>query len=410
MSTTRKYPLQRTRTVAKLFEGRLRIELRNRNKVFYARTYAQGRNIGKSTGETTLARAKKSATEWYLDLRAKMRVGESIHGRHFTEAAEAFLQYQNEAQSVSDGQRRNYRQKWSLLKSHFKGVRLADIDLEWLERLRRERALVKTRTGGNVTPTTLKKDLLFIRQVLRHAVEREQWLKELPPFPSFTERKWRILPNPRPFFNHSEYDLLRKTAAKRMREPDLSSRVRADREALYWFILICVGGCLRVGEARSLRFRDCSLSSIQVDKRKEPVLLMKVLGKHSPNGRTREDAFGLYGAVSAFKDLKKQRPDAKPDDLLFPAHHREGFRELLAACKLRTTQDDRTRDLKSLRPTGISLRLDLGPKNPDYRAIAKFARTSPEMIAKFYDQTHPSALLQQVVGFRDRHDGTKNTA
>ncbi len=403
MTTARKYPVQRTTTVAKLFEGRLRIELRNRNPTFYTRTHIAGKALGKSTAETTLADAKKTASDWYLDLLAKVRLGESIHAKTFEVAAEAFLKYQDKVQAVSDGQRRNYHQKWSLLKAHLKGIRLSDIDLDWLEHLRSARGQVKTRTGTMVAPTTIKKDLLFIRQVLRHAIERESWLDELPAFPSFTERKWRILPNPRPFFTYTDYTKLREMAAERRKDPDLTDRVRADRQSLYWFILFCVGGCLRVDEARSLRFRDCALSSVTVDgKKPEPVLLMKVLGKHSPNGREREDAFGLYGAVSAYKALKKSRPEAKPDDLLFPAHHRDGFRELLIACGLRTTAEGRTRDLKSLRPTGICLRLDLGPKNPDYRAIAKFARTSPEMIGKFYDQTHPESLLSQVVGMRGK--------
>jgi hypothetical protein len=46
------------------------------------------------------------------------------------------------------------------------------------------------------------------------------------------------------------------------------------------------------------------------------------------------------------------------------------------------------------------LRLDLGPANPDFRALAKVVRTSPEMIHKFYDQTHPADLLDRVMGFR----------
>ena len=55
---------------------------------------------------------------------------------------------------------------------------------------------------------------------------------------------------------------------------------------------------------------------------------MRVLGKHSRGGN-REDAYGMFGAVNAFKNMRQ---------------------------------------------TGISLRLDLGP-NPDYRDIAKWART-----------------------------------
>jgi hypothetical protein len=48
------------------------------------------------------------------------------------------------------------------------------------------------------------------------------------------------------------------------------------------------------------------------------------------------------------------------------------------------------------------MRLDLGPANPDYRDIAKWARTSPAMIVSFYDQTHPKASVGRIAGFRNQ--------
>ena len=133
---------------------------------------------------------------------------------------------------------------------------------------------------------------------------------------------------------------------------------------------------------------------------------MKVLGKHS-RGCRREEAYGMFGAVTSFKAMQAARPEAKPDDPLFTENHREGIKELLIKAKLREDPDGRTRDAKSLRQTGISLRLDLGP-NPDYRDIAKWARTSPAMIATFYDQTHPQLSVERIVGFRKHPSGKDN--
>jgi hypothetical protein len=76
------------------------------------------------------------------------------------------------------------------------------------------------------------------------------------------------------------------------------------------------------------------------------------------------------------------------------------MRELLTAAGLRTV-NGKTRDLKSLRPTGISLRLDES-ENPDYRDIAKWARTSPKMIADFYDQTHPHDSVTRIMGKKQK--------
>ena len=94
-------------------------------------------------------------------------------------------------------------------------------------------------------------------------------------------------------------------------------------------MLMSVGAALRVGEAYSLRWRDCELITLG-DKDKTEAVHMRVLGKHSRGGQ-REDAYGMFGAVSAFKAMQKARPEAKPDDPLFTENHREGIKELLQA-------------------------------------------------------------------------------
>ncbi|MSO57187.1 MAG: hypothetical protein EXQ55_09765 [Acidobacteria bacterium] len=174
---------------------------------------------------------------------------------------------------------------------------------------------------------------------------------------------------------------VRKLGKARVDEPDQNPRSKRQRQELYWFMLISVGAALRVGEAYSLHWRDCELIKLNDPDHTEAVH-MKVLGKYSRGGK-REEAYGMFGAVTAFKALKAARPEAKPDDKLFTEKHREGIKELLIKAKLRTDADGQTRDAKSLRQIGISLRLELGPI-PDYRDIAKWARTSPAMIAAFY--------------------------
>jgi integrase len=396
----RKRRRQRTKTVRKLFEGRLRIEQRPPRRAYYARVCIQGKLLVKSTGETTIAAAKRVAGEWYRDLLARARTGELIHGRSFEDVAEKFLKHAEQVKAVSEGQRRNYRQKWDLLKPHFKGVKVTDIDARFLLELRQKRADTKTKNGTKVKPTTLKKDLVFVRLVLQHAKEWEKCLDELPEFPSFRGDAWAVLPSPRPFLSHEQWTKVRELAKDRAEEKGLNPRTQRQRQELYWFLLICVGAALRVGEAQSLRWRDCDLTKLD-DADKTDAVHMMVLGKHSRGGK-REDAFGLFGAVSAFKAMKAARPDAKPDDLLFLENHREGMKELLTAAGLRTDADGRTRDAKSLRQTGISLRLDMGPANIDYRDAAKWARTSPAMIATFYDQTHPKASVGRIAGFRNQ--------
>jgi hypothetical protein len=113
--------------------------------------------------------------------------------------------------------------------------------------------------------------------------------------------------------------------------------------------------------------------------------------------------------VSAVKAIQREHPDAKSDDPLFTENRREGIKERLLQAGLRSDAEGRTRDAKSLRQTGISLRLDLGP-NSDYRDIAKWARTSPAMIAAFYDQTYPQLSVERIVGFRKQPERPKGTS
>ena len=393
-----------TELLTKLYDGKLRLERRNGASTIYARTYLQGRLIHKSTGERTLHAATKIATDWYLDLRDRLRKGEDLHGRSFAEVAEAFLLHADQVREVSEGQRRNYRQKWNLLKQQFNGVKVTDVDANFLLTLRETRSKAKTRDGKPVKPATLKKDIDFVRLTLRYAKQIEKCLDELPEFPSFRGEAWEVVPSPRPFLDHEQWVKVRKLGKARIDEPDQNPRSKRQRQELYWFLLISVGAALRVGEAYSLHWRDCELIKLNDPDHTEAVH-MKVLGKHSRGGK-REEAYGMFGAVSAFKAMKAARPDARPDDKLFTENHREGVKALLIKAKLRTDADGRTRDAKSLRQTGISLRLDLGP-NPDYRDIAKWARTSPAMIAAFYDQTHPQHSVERIVGFRKQPKGSK---
>ena len=396
---------QTTHVVAKLYDGKLRLERRNGASVISARTFLQGKLVRKSTGENTVHAATKIATDWYLDLRDRVRKGEDLHGKSFAEMAEAFVEHSDLVREVSEGQRRNYRQKWNLLKEHFNGVRITNVDAKFLLALRETRSKATTKDGKPVKPATLKKDIDFVRLVLRHAKSIEKCLDELPEFPSFRGGAWEVVPSPRPFLDYSQWVKVRDLAKQRMNEPDQNPRTKRQRQELYWFMLMCVGAALRVGEAYSLRWRDCELIKLG-DKDHTEAVHMWVLGKHSRGGK-REEAYGMFGAVNAFKNMRAARPEAKPDDPLFLENHREGIKELLIKANLRVDKEGKTRDAKSLRQTGISLRLDLGP-NPDYRDIAKWARTSPAMIASFYDQTHPQQSVERIVGFRKQLKGKKD--
>ena len=132
--------------VERLYHGRLRIERRTRSPFLYARTFIQGRLVSKSTGERDTGRAIKVATDWYLEQLDRVRRGENIHGHRtlFSEAVRAFLRHAKSAKKVTPDQIKNYEDKWAMFEktyaTYFDGLTVHDIDLEWLERFRHERA------------------------------------------------------------------------------------------------------------------------------------------------------------------------------------------------------------------------------------------------------------------------------
>ena len=146
--------------------------------------------------------------------------------------------------------------------------------------LRETRSQKKTKSGDAVKPGTLKKDFDFVRLVLRHAKYIEKCLDELPGISSFRGEAWEVIPSPRPFLDHDQWVKLRNLGKARISEPDLNPRVQRQRQELYWFMLISVGAALRVGEAYSLRWRDCELIKLN-DKDHTEAVHMLVLGKHS---------------------------------------------------------------------------------------------------------------------------------
>jgi integrase len=392
-------PSRTLELVGKIFDGRVRLERLPTTKNISARAFIQGKLIRKSTRETTLGAASVVARKWFETLLAKNQLGEHIHGPTFGEIAKKFLEHADREAQVSEGQRRNYHDKWNLLKPHFDGIKVKDVDATFLLELRRKRALAVTKRGTRVKSATLKKDFAFISLVLRHAKEIEKCVIERPAFPQF-EGTFSIGKKGRPFLDEQQYKKLHQLAKERAAEPDLNPRTRRQRQELYWFILMCVGAALRVGEAYSIRWCDCELVKLKrADGTEEEAVKMEVLGKHSKGGQ-RELAYGLFGAVYAFKEMQKARPDATPDDALFLENHRQGMKELLTKAELRTDpKTGRTRDAKSLRPTGISLRLERGD-NVSYRDIARWARTSVQVVEDFYDQNHPEKSVERIATFR----------
>jgi hypothetical protein len=105
-------------------------------------------------------------------------------------------------------------------------------------------------------------------------------------------------------------------------------------------------------------------------------LEMRISGKTGLRVSVSTDALSLFQQIIKRKSLKA-------DDLLFGTHHRDAFRELLEASKLRHDDTGGTRNLKALRLTGLMLTILKNP-NVNLVLLARNVGTSAAMLDTFY--------------------------
>jgi integrase len=397
MSETLESPKPKAET-HKTMGGKVNIYRRENSDTWQCSTFLNGRNWRVSTHEDSLGRAKDFAEDWYLALRGKAHAGilqkETRRlGKKFKEAAAKFLE---EAPILTQGQRgptwlNQYELKLNGIILPFLGDKhLAEITSGVIQEYRIWRAQ-NCKTGGTPARSTVHKEIVCIRQVLKTA-RRHGWIEYLPDMSVPYKTSGKI--THRAWFSPEEYKRLYEATRKRALDPK-QPRFRWEAEQLHDYVLFCANTGLRPDEAMRLQFRDVTV--IEDEGSGQTILEIEVRGKRGV-GYCKSTA----GAVHPFERLKARlRPDGGPGragsrtssmangewhepgptDLLFPKWPRDLFNAILEEEKLRTDRDGRPRTAYSLRHTYICLRLLEGA---DIYQIAKNCRTSVEMIEKYY--------------------------
>jgi hypothetical protein len=347
----------------KLEKG-LYLEERKGAANYKARASVKGSSFFFNTETADYARAERLARSWFKRLVADGS-NPSSTPRTVRQAAESFL-----ADLTKPVTKRYHTAKWNAISDFFKAVDVDAVTTPLLKdfvRWRKQRAEQQKRS---VKAHTIHKDFVTIRRILHHAVE-EGWLDRMPVFP----KQERIDANPRPWLDVDEWKTVQRVAKERI-ETAGNPRTKRQREELYDFCLMMVHSCARVDELRNLHVRDCAIK--QAGKLPQrPYLEMRIKGK---TGYRKSIAWS--GAVSAFERLVARR-ELKSDDLLFHEHHRDGFRELLDAAGLRRDGGGSLRNLKSLRSTGLMMRIRSNPRI-NLKLLAENVGTSVSMLDNFY--------------------------
>ena len=341
---------------------RLVLLLPSTTKNYLARTYLNGRLRYQSTKTDRLPTAFSIAAKWYsalLDIGAKDARKHPKPQNTMAHAHEAFLATRTGSKLISS------TMVWNSHVEEFWAHRRID---EITPLVFRE-FYAQRRNVDGVKEHTLHKNVIHIRQVLKHCVENGQ-LSALPFIPKLN----KITHNPRRWLTHAEWKHLQAVSKHRIKDAAPNTRTVQQRQDCHDFAMFMVHSMMRVGEVQHLTFRDCSLAK---NSKGEPVLICDV--RHSKTGH-RPNVVCLSGAASVYS--RRKTAETKPTDPLFQHTTTRAFKELMIAADLYVDADGETRNQKSLRATAISFRVLDGSAN--LALIARNAGTSIGSIDLFY--------------------------
>jgi hypothetical protein len=342
---------------------------RENSKVFHSRIFIDGKYKTKSTGKTILNDAKIVAFDWLEDLQYKKRHGVIIHDIALKIAIPKYLNYIHAEIERTNGNRGKYRDQ----KSQLGFVQRFFGDNAGLREINRKSIVEfknwRITNNPSITDNSLHKDFVAIRGLMNFSIELN-WIESTPPFPSLKKEQ-----NPRQWFDQNDYKKLLDGSRSRIKKSQ-NPLVKKTRENLHDLILIITHSCCRVDEIYSLKRGNVEVVKDKKDRDLDH-LILQIKGKTGER-----EAVALKGAVRAIERLDK-RNKYKKKDLLFPQNMRRAFNSLLNDVKLKKDKNGRDRNLKSLRSTGLMLRILNNPQI-NLAGLARSAGTSPQILDKFY--------------------------
>jgi integrase len=341
---------------------RLSVQLRTDSRFYQAVSYLDGKLRQSSTKTTHLPTALKLAEDWYRrELRASVALGNQHPLDRITSnptIAEVFKSYRRD---LTPEQQDRVDERWFPIQDYWRGRELNTISSNTFK----EFFVWRRKKNGDLKNGTVHKDVVLIRQILKHAIDNEQ-IEALPHIPSVG----KIAANPRPWFTPEEWQHLLEVAEDRI-EKAPSVTVRQKRQDLLDMIVFLHAGMMRVDELRALRFNNCTADS---NEQRDDILKMEVTGKRGTRTAIADER--------AMEIIVRRAKGRKLGDLIFPHHCRDAFRELLIEAGLREYRGFQ-RNLKSVRCTAISMKILANP-NLNLAVIARNAGTSIAMIDAFY--------------------------
>lgn len=386
-SRHRTVPIPETITkVGKGFSDKLVIFKIPASKYWWVRYYTQNRVVKKSCKTTDKRDATTFAKKFYEDILLRERNLLPItHSPTFERVADLLIE---EQQKLIDRNERNPKlnlnDKQKLDKDilpFFRGFHVKDISYKHLT------DYLATLNSRKLKPATLKLHLNLIHKILVLA-NREGLIDKMPVMP-----KVKTVDSPRGWFSEPEYEHLKKTASDIINDKEKEHFVRKQKITyemlhLIWFMTATF---LRPSDVKMLRHRN-------IQTVEKPHKYLRIFTDKSKTANrpivSMDNAPSIYQAL--LKEHKKHRSSCEPEDFVFFPHISKEedrwkamemmgrqFDYIVKQAELKKSPTGEERTLYSLRHTAIMFRLTLGD-NIDLLTLARNARTSVEMIERFY--------------------------
>lgn len=358
---------------------------------WYVRMYENGKVFRRSTKTVHKVEAVKFAKEYFGELQSlKFNKAPATRDSSFEFIARS-LHKENKARNARGEitkTKLDYdeaRLEKDLLPTFGKS-RLADITYsdisDYLAKLSAE--------PRKLNVNSLKIHLSHIKTIFKHG-HRLSVITALPAFPAL-----KTVDEPRPWFNSDEYRLLLNKARGNIGKtlPQVATTGEQLRnitltQELYDLIVFMTNTFIRPTDIKVLKHKD-----VAVVRQGSTYLRLT----HGTTKGHSNPVISLAKAVEVYERImQRQLADGygRPDDYVFQPERGDAqrdyglrtlqrqFDQLLLLADLKTDGQGKSRSLYSLRHTAIMLRL-LNAENLDSLTLARNARTSVEMIDRFY--------------------------